>query len=477
MNWHWYDTLNIHNKIITVVLFTLILLSVLIGILMWDSLHQAMDNELEKRCLELGKHVAFRCADDVLADDRYSLYELVNEMKRNEDDISYLFIIDSQNRVLAHTFSTGIPSGLMTANPAHMGLAVNSVILETSEGIIHDTIVPIENGSIGFVRVGMSEEKRSSQINARMQKLIIISLLVCILAIMLVVKMTVKITRPVSRLAMVAQEISNGNLSVNVPKAGADEVGKLATAFQDMTASLLNTKAERDTLLTEVLQKEQLRKTLISKLLTAQEDERKRISRELHDETGQALITLMMSMRVTADKAENENQRSILLGARDVAANTLRDIRTLAVELRPPALDDLGLIAAMSKYLDQIRERHSITIESDYYGDGIIEKETALALYRIMQESLTNVIKHSHADKIQVVLQQDERQVKLIIRDNGKGFHQDALDQAQRENRIGIYGMMERAELFGGNMEISSNPGNGTSIVVVIPNHKEEISS
>ncbi len=398
-------------------------------------------------------------------------------MKKNEDDISYLFIIDSQNHVLTHTFPAGIPSGLMTANPAHMGLTVNSVILETSEGIIHDTIVPIENGSIGFVRVGMSETKRSSLINARMQRLILISLLVYILAIILVAKMTEKITRPISRLAMVAQEISNGNLSVDVPEGSTDEVGKLATAFQEMTVSLLNTKAERDKLLAEVLQKEQLRKTLISKILTAQEDERKRISRELHDETGQALTTLMMSMRVTADKAENENQRSILLGARDIAANTLRDIRTLAVELRPPALDDLGLIAAMSKYLDQIRERHSITIEADYYGDGIIEKETALALYRIMQESLTNVIKHSHADKIEVILDQDKGQVTLTIKDNGKGFPQGALEQAQRENKIGVYGMMERAELFGGNMEIISNPGKGTSIIVVIPNYREGISS
>ena len=208
-------------------------------------------------------------------------------------------------------------------------------------------------------------------------------------------------------------------------------------------------------------------------MLSAQEDERKRISRELHDETGQALTSLLVSMRVLADRTTDEQQRSILMGARDLAANTLHDIRNLAVELRPPVLDDLGLVPAIRKYITQFEQRYGLTASFSVSGERV-HGPTALALYRVLQEGLTNVVKHANASAVAVTMDIRENHIELIISDDGKGFDTKFIQDARKDNRLGLYGMRERAELLGGTLTISSSLQQGTVITVIVPNPKEE---
>jgi signal transduction histidine kinase len=222
-------------------------------------------------------------------------------------------------------------------------------------------------------------------------------------------------------------------------------------------------------------QKEQLRDSLIQKLMTAQEDERKRISRELHDETSQALTSLVLTMRILAEDALNDQQREALLTGRDVAAGILREVRDLAVELRPPALDDLGLVAAIERYIEKISIRHGLTIHLYTNGqDSALDGKMAVALYRIIQESLNNVVKHSDAKRANVSIEVFGNTIALTISDDGKGISSEDLIKAQQESRLGLYGMRERVELLQGTMTIHTADTGGTELRIVIPQSDEK---
>lgn len=283
-------------------------------------------------------------------------------------------------------------------------------------------------------------------------------------------RLTVKMMETMKQLMVKTITASEKNGTI-VDKTLSSEVAQLDMVFTGLLHKLEAVHVEKSIIITDVRRKKKMRDRLIRKLITIQEDERKRISRELHDEVGQALTALMVSMRALADSVADERQREILIGARDLAANTLNDIRILAVDLRPPVLDDLGLIPAVKKYIAKFRDLHHINVEfTPKGGEGIISGYTAMALYRIIQESLTNVIRHAAATQVWITIEIRDKHVYLHIGDNGAGFLAETIYERRRENRLGVYGMMERVQLLGGTFKIKSAPGQGTNITVIVPN-------
>ncbi|MDE5127710.1 histidine kinase [Paenibacillus larvae] len=273
-----------------------------------------------------------------------------------------------------------------------------------------------------------------------------------------------------NNLVAVATGISAGNLSLRAKATSDDEVGKLAQAFNEMADNLISSNTEIEKLLKELQEKERLRDTLILKLLSAQEDERKRISRELHDETSQALTSFMVTMRVLANEAKDAEQQELLNTSREIAASILREIRDLAVELRPPILDDMGLIPAIKKYIQKFEEKYGIAVVLSAPEEDIaIDSRTAVALYRILRESLTNVVKHTAATRIVIGLRLADHCIQLTVHDNGHGIQQEDFERARRQNRIGLYGMKERAELLGGSFFVRTTNIGGTELIVSIP--------
>ena len=292
-----------------------------------------------------------------------------------------------------------------------------------------------------------------------------------LLVVFLAERITAKITAPLQALTIKTIGMTTGKYGVHLDELPSCEIQQLGTSFAAVVEKLEHVCKERNEIVADVRRKKKMRDRLIRKLIRVQEDERKRISRELHDEIGQAVTTLMVSMRALADGAADERQRGILMGARDLAATTLSDIRILAVDLRPPVLDDLGLLPAVKKYIAKFLELHDVRVEfNSKGGDGIISGYTAMALYRIIQESLTNVIKHSGADQIWITIEIRDKHVFLNIVDNGMGFLEEVIYERRRENRLGVYGMIERVQLLGGTFKIDSEPGRGTNIRVVVPN-------
>jgi signal transduction histidine kinase len=279
------------------------------------------------------------------------------------------------------------------------------------------------------------------------------------------------IVRPLRGLTQAAEQIGHGNFAVQTVSVSQDEVGKLSVVFNDMAKKLQEKQIENDRLLEELKIKEAMRAELIRKLFVIQEDERKHLSRELHDETGQLLASLLAYMKLLFSKLADEGQKELLQKARDVAIHALGSLRKIAVDLRPPVLDDLGLAAAMSKYSKTFSEQQGINVHITLPEDKAeLGSEISLALYRILQESLTNIAKHAAAENVYISLFDSSKHISLIIRDDGVGIdNMDEREAKRQKNNLGIYGMSERAELLGGTMKLESLYGVGTTVYVTLP--------
>jgi signal transduction histidine kinase len=468
-----FAQLGIYQKIISVTIASLILLSLLVGLLVWTSLETALSHQFEKRGVEIATRLASLCTEHILFNDPFALHEVVSEVKASSEDIRYILVMDHTGRVLAHTFAEGLPLGLIELQDPASVTDHQIESIHTDEGLMLDILVPVEQGKVGYARVGISERFIRTLIRSKLQVIFLITLLVCAGAVFLSARITARITRPLTLLAGAAKDIAAGKLDSRVEIRTGDEVGQLTAAFNNMADSLIASTQEKDTLLAALQEKEHMRDILLHKLITAQEDERKRISRELHDETSQALTSLLVSMRLLADDTTSQDTQAVIQGIRDMTVRILTDVRNLAVELRPPLLDDLGLAVAMQKYIEKFQDRYGIAVDyAANLADGACDSQISLALYRIMQESLTNIVRHAGASHVRVRLEDRDDYILLVIVDNGRGIRQEALRQAKADNRVGLYGMQERAELLGGTFKMHATTA-GTSIIITIPHQTE----
>lgn len=480
---NWFRSLSIYYKINGFIISMILLLSFIMSMIMMETTSRLLDQQIEKRGAEVGSYIAALSQNDILLDDHYALYDRINKTKNNTEDVRYVLISDTAGRVLAHTFPDGLPEGLPLqrslptlpeASPEYMPPLPDEtyqvVRLNSNEGPIREIVVPIENGNIGYVHVGMSEKSTQMLLRRKIDDFFILTLLFCLLSVAAATYLAHIITSPVSKLVRAAEQIRQGNLSVQTDATAPDEIGHLSAVFNEMAASLQQKETENNRLLSELRAKEAMRAVLMSKLFTIQEEERQRLSRELHDETGQSLASLLAYMKLLMSKLEDEQQKELLSGARDVAINVLEGLRKMAVELRPPVLDDLGITAAMAKYINNFSKQQELPVSFTAPDDKIIvSNEVSLALYRILQESLTNIAKHAAATAVWITLTVEAKVVTLTIRDNGKGIRPGALEDARKHNRLGLYGMQERAELIGGSLTFHSGTTEGTTIIVLLP--------
>jgi signal transduction histidine kinase len=214
---------------------------------------------------------------------------------------------------------------------------------------------------------------------------------------------------------------------------------------------------------------EATRARLLERLMSAEDEERRRIARELHDETGQSLAALLVGLRAIADMAVRTEVRRDALRLRDVAAHTVDDVGRLARGLHPAVLDDKGLAAAARGYVGDYVRSFGTALEF-VAGDLDSPRLAPLAaatMYRILQETLTNVARHARATKIDVELKRDESALELLVRDDGVGFEVSQVHDAV--SGLGLRGMRERVTLLGGSIHIESRPGLGTVVRARIP--------
>ena len=233
--------------------------------------------------------------------------------------------------------------------------------------------------------------------------------------------------------------------------------------------------------LEESQQRETLRAELFRRVVAAQEAERQRIARDLHDETGQSLTAIGMGLRGLSGKLSQRNKDALatLHKLETLAADSLRELQRLMTDLRPSHLDDLGLSAALRWYSSKIQEHSPLNIRVDIHGEECdLDDAMKITIFRIIQECLNNIVKHAHATHVNIHLHFEEKKVRINVFDNGIGFDRDQVRQ-MRNNRpcLGLAGMEERAALLGGTVNVQSRPGYGTEVEALIPYHHNGLSS
>jgi two-component system sensor histidine kinase UhpB len=251
--------------------------------------------------------------------------------------------------------------------------------------------------------------------------------------------------------------VQSGERSLRAPLTGMEpQADQLARTFNMMLEAIDDANRQRAT-----------------QIINAQEEERKRVARELHDETSQVLTSLLISLAVLEESITSPEARDRITETRRLAHQTLRAIRNLSLDLRPSALDDLGLLPALRWYIKEYQQKFSLTV--NFQANGLKERlpaEIETVVYRIVQEALTNVARHALAQTVELQIKGDASTIEVTIRDDGKGFeierYQQTLEPGQ-EHGWGLVGMHERANLLGGTLQITSKPGKGTTISASVP--------
>lgn len=214
------------------------------------------------------------------------------------------------------------------------------------------------------------------------------------------------------------------------------------------------------------------RTELLARVLTAQEEERGRIARDLHDSLGQSLTCLTVGLRAVEERSTDADVRQHLQELRRVGADAHQEIRRLATGLRPSVLDDVGLSAALERHFDDIHKVQGLVTKLDLSGLSFerLPRDIETTLYRIVQEATSNAIRHGGATEIQLVVQRNAKSLELVLHDNGCGFDPIAAFRGCRESRsFGLCSMRERVDLLSGTLHVDSAIGAGTTVKVQIP--------
>jgi signal transduction histidine kinase len=245
----------------------------------------------------------------------------------------------------------------------------------------------------------------------------------------------------------------------------ADRAQQLETLVEIRTAKLVKSNEQ---LRREMAEREALR----GKLLHAQEEERRRIARELHDQMGQNLTALNLGLKSLLDSNPRSDLSSRVRHLQELSTQTARDLHRVAVELRPAALDDLGLVKAVRSLAETWSTRFHIDVdfEAGQYQAAGISSDVETTLYRVIQEALNNVAKHSGATRVGLVLRRTADHVQAIIEDDGRGFnHPGANSPASGNGRLGLLGIQERLGMIGGSLKVESAPERGATLIVRVP--------
>ncbi len=298
---------------------------------------------------------------------------------------------------------------------------------------------------------------------------------IAIAATILVVNalMSSVVVTKIERLAQAIKHFSLGDMSRRVRVQSSDEIGELAGSFNQMMQALEERTQELERLNEELRRKENLRGVLLVKLTHAQEEERKRVARELHDQLGQALSAMTMGMEAAENALPPQlsGLKERLLHAKEMATQALEQTHELILNLRPVDLDDLGLISAIRSNAENHLTPRGIQVQVTVQGtQRRLPPELEITLFRIVQEAINNIANHASAQHADLRIKFLENEVEVVVQDDGRGFDVTTVVEGYDQERgFGLLGMQERAELAEGSFQIDSQPGRGTRIVITMP--------
>lgn len=284
---------------------------------------------------------------------------------------------------------------------------------------------------------------------------------------------------PLSSLKNTVEKVLGGDFHARayIPLFGDPQTNQLTDVFNQML--------DKIEVYTRTIEKERAHSSRLTGLvLSSQENERKRIARELHDETSQILATLIMGLETMHRNMPKNGQPQVGACAKcrgrverlmNIAEQTIKEVHRLAFNLRPAVLDDIGLIQAVQWLLREHVDKSGIKTEFFVQGlEGRLRSELEIVAFRIIQEACTNVIKHAHATNVKVSIWVDDK-LHFTVKDNGSGFSLEEVRSRNKEGQLGLFGMQERANLLDGKVEIESAQGKGTTVHAQFPLNIERL--
>lgn len=435
--------------------------------------YNSLETSLVRSSQEIASSMAVTVSSDILLDDRFALNERMSKALETNEQIRYLIVTTPDGSVLASTFLEGLPKGLPPVRlPAGaQAQEMDVMTFASNEGSIREIMVPIDDGFLGYIRLGVTDKQMMRDLQEKCLLAVLLVTMSCVAAAILATRYAHEFLKPVARLSFAVKQMEKGKYGVQVPVTTRDEVGQLAKTFNAMSEGLRSTIERNNRLVDDLRQKEADRVWLIQQLFSARENEQRRISRELHDESSQSMATILTYLRLLHDKLDTDEQREMLFEIRELTAVTLEGLRRLAVDLHPPLLEDLGLAAALEKYLEPLqRVNPDIELRWSFEGDfASLSKPVALMCYRTVQEAVANTLKHAAAEHVDIHMLVCGRRVYISVQDDGIGFDGEAEKKARLNRHLGIVSMRERTELLQGSFKLQSAPGKGTKINIMLP--------
>ena len=468
--WKQFIDVSIKIKLIGLTILTSLFLGIIILYFMLSFYNGEISHDARYMSMVIGKHISEDSANFIAGEDYNKLNILLKNEVKNNKNILYIFFLNNKGTITAYAFHKGfylnIVGNILKKNNSRNKISIvkyNNKIY----GKILDTSFPVHDGRLGDVRVGISMDRMKDSFFSQESPLFLKNIILILIFSSIFIYLIFKIIAwwfltPVVKLYEATEKIKAGDYNITTDAKGYDEIGKLSNSFNEMAFILKEAEKER-------VKNEDLRNDFVKKIINAQEEERRKLSRSLHDRFGQFLSSLKIKLRMLDDCNDVAEIKNKIQQIRDNLTEGINLIHNMAKNLRPSMLDEVGLINALKQYIaDVVKNNPAMKIDFypiNFLEDRQLDKSIEVNIYRIIQESILNVISHACADSVTIILERYEGKIRGIIEDNGKGFGCCGED----DQHLGIDGMKERAKLFGGELTIESENNLGTVVKFYIP--------
>jgi len=433
---------------------------------------------LKKSGSAAGRIIAYRIEDYMEENNIPKLKEMIKFDVANSSIVQYMVVKKEDGSVIAYAAKKGfrIEQGKYIKRHGNAIVYGVRVISPYPKYEMVDLKSPVVNddtsgrygrvgAEIGTLRIGLFSDSFHHFLDMTLIFIIFVLFPLIISTIIFFRWISISVLKPLSDLSDAAESAKKGNYNivVSTPKFADEKLAGLINGFNDMLSAFSKTEYKWEN-------KDLRRKEFIKEVIGAQEFERKKLSRELHDEMEQFLVYISMKFKILGKIYNIERGNEHIDEMMSYIAKEFDNIKNITKELRPGVLYELGLYKALMQYAEEIKFNHNIKVEIFTAGMQEFKSDeyTEINIYRIFQEAFSNIIRHSNADAVKITINFENCIFHAVIEDNGKGFKMVKADKSKGEN-FGIIGMKERAEILGGTINIKTKPGSGTTIVLNIP--------